>query len=127
MIKVSPRGAFVGKPATGFYPIHKDGLGGKSLRATLAGLVVPANQVSSGLGAPVGIYSLGPAGREYDKDGNLRPWWKNSSVDAFKQHTECLVEQYGNYSINGEAVNGKHTLGENIADNGGLKAAYRVS
>lgn len=66
------------------------------------------------------------AGREYDKDGNLRPWWKNSSVEAFKRQTECMVEQYGNYTVNGEAVNGKHTLGENIADNGGLKAAYRV-
>lgn len=68
----------------------------------------------------------GPAGREYDKDGNLRPWWKNSSVEAFKQQTECMVEQYSNYSVNGEPVNGRHTLGENIADNGGLKAAYRV-
>lgn len=37
-----------------------------------------------------------------------------------------MVEQYGNYSINKEPLNGKHTLGENIADNGGLKAAYRV-
>lgn len=67
-----------------------------------------------------------PTGREYDKDGNLRPWWKNSSVEAFKQQTECMVGQYGNYSVNGEPVNGRHTLGENIADNGGLKAAYRV-
>ncbi|NXK94702.1 ECE1 enzyme, partial [Formicarius rufipectus] len=66
------------------------------------------------------------AGREYDKDGNLRPWWKNSSVEAFKRQTACMVEQYGNYTVNGEAVNGKHTLGENIADNGGLKAAYRA-
>ena len=66
------------------------------------------------------------AGREYDKDGNLRPWWKNSSVEAFKQQTECMVQQYSNYSVNGEPVNGRHTLGENIADNGGLKAAYRV-
>uniref|UniRef100_A0A8U7P4J0 Endothelin-converting enzyme 1 n=1 Tax=Corvus moneduloides TaxID=1196302 RepID=A0A8U7P4J0_CORMO len=64
--------------------------------------------------------------REYDKDGNLRPWWKNSSVEAFKRQTACMVEQYSNYTVNGEAVNGKHTLGENIADNGGLKAAYRV-
>lgn len=65
-------------------------------------------------------------GREYDKDGNLRLWWKNSSVEAFKRQTQCMVEQYGNYSINKEPVNGRHTLGENIADNGGLKAAYKV-
>lgn len=65
-------------------------------------------------------------GREYDKDGNLRSWWKNSSVEAFKKQTQCMVEQYGNYSINKEPLNGRHTLGENIADNGGLKAAYKV-
>lgn len=67
------------------------------------------------------------AGREYDKDGNLRPWWQNSSVDAFKNRTECMVDQYSQYTINGEHINGKQTLGENIADNGGLKAAYHAS
>lgn len=67
------------------------------------------------------------SGREYDKEGNLRPWWQNSSVEAFRQRTECMVEQYNHYTINGEPINGKQTLGENIADNGGLKAAYHVS
>lgn len=66
-------------------------------------------------------------GREYDKEGNLRPWWQNSSVEAFRQRTECMVDQYSRYLVNGEHVNGKQTLGENIADNGGLKAAYHVS
>ncbi|XP_063001348.1 endothelin-converting enzyme 1 isoform X2 [Elgaria multicarinata webbii] len=82
-----------------------------------------------GIGVVVGhelTHAFDDQGREYDKDGNLRSWWKNSSVEAFKQQTECMVEQYGNYTVNGEAVNGKHTLGENIADNGGLKAAYRA-
>ncbi|XP_019367552.1 PREDICTED: endothelin-converting enzyme 1 isoform X1 [Gavialis gangeticus] len=82
-----------------------------------------------GIGVVVGhelTHAFDDQGREYDKDGNLRPWWKNSSVEAFKHKTECMVEQYGNYTVNGEAVNGRHTLGENIADNGGLKAAYRA-
>lgn len=82
-----------------------------------------------GIGVVVGhelTHAFDDQGREYDKDGNLRPWWKNSSVEAFKRQTACMVEQYSNYTINGEAVNGKHTLGENIADNGGLKAAYRA-
>ncbi|KAK1340407.1 hypothetical protein QTO34_018976 [Cnephaeus nilssonii] len=82
-----------------------------------------------GIGVVVGhelTHAFDDQGREYDKDGNLRPWWKNSSVEAFKRQTECMVQQYGNYSVNGEPVNGRHTLGENIADNGGLKAAYRA-
>ncbi|KAF3848291.1 hypothetical protein F7725_021319 [Dissostichus mawsoni] len=66
-------------------------------------------------------------GREYDKEGNLRPWWQNSSVEAFRERTECMTDQYSRYTVNGEHVNGKQTLGENIADNGGLKAAYNVS
>ncbi|MEQ2187130.1 Endothelin-converting enzyme 2 [Goodea atripinnis] len=72
-------------------------------------------------------YLTCPLGREYDKEGNLRPWWQNSSVEAFRQRTECMVDQYNHYTVNGEPINGKQTLGENIADNGGLKAAYHVS
>uniref|UniRef100_A0A674PQE6 Endothelin-converting enzyme 1 n=1 Tax=Takifugu rubripes TaxID=31033 RepID=A0A674PQE6_TAKRU len=82
-----------------------------------------------GIGVVMGhelTHAFDDQGREYDKDGNLRLWWKNSSVEAFKKQTQCMVEQYGNYSINKEPVNGIHTLGENIADNGGLKAAYKA-
>uniref|UniRef100_A0A667ZK08 Endothelin-converting enzyme 1 n=1 Tax=Myripristis murdjan TaxID=586833 RepID=A0A667ZK08_9TELE len=82
-----------------------------------------------GIGVVMGhelTHAFDDQGREYDKDGNLRSWWKNSSVEAFKKQTQCMVEQYSNYSINQEPLNGKHTLGENIADNGGLKAAYKA-
>ncbi|KAM4651637.1 endothelin-converting enzyme 1 isoform 2-T2 [Discoglossus pictus] len=82
-----------------------------------------------GIGVVMGhelTHAFDDQGREYDKDGNLRPWWKNSSVEAFKEQTKCITEQYDNYTVNGESVNGKQTLGENIADNGGLKAAYRA-
>lgn len=67
------------------------------------------------------------SGREYDKEGNLRPWWQNESLTAFQNHTACMEEQYNQYQVNGERLNGLQTLGENIADNGGLKAAYKVS
>lgn len=67
------------------------------------------------------------SGREYDKEGNLRPWWQNESLAAFQNHTACMEEQYSQYRVNGEKLNGRQTLGENIADNGGLKAAYNVS
>lgn len=82
-----------------------------------------------GIGVVMGhelTHAFDDQGREFDKDGNLRPWWKNSSVEAFKKQAQCMVEQYGNYSINNEPLNGRHTLGENIADNGGLKAAYKA-
>ncbi|XP_053546209.1 endothelin-converting enzyme 1 isoform X2 [Bombina bombina] len=82
-----------------------------------------------GIGVVMGhelTHAFDDQGREYDKDGNLRPWWNNSSVEAFKKQTECITQQYENYTVNGESLNGKHTLGENIADNGGLKAAYRA-
>ncbi|XP_077428382.1 endothelin-converting enzyme 1 [Vanacampus margaritifer] len=82
-----------------------------------------------GIGVVMGhelTHAFDDQGREFDKDGNLRSWWKNSSLEAFKKQTECMVEQYGNYSINQEPLNGRHTLGENIADNGGLKAAYEA-
>ncbi|KAF7274332.1 M13 family metallopeptidase neprilysin 3 isoform X2 [Rhynchophorus ferrugineus] len=65
-------------------------------------------------------------GRQYDKNGNLNHWWNNKTVERFKERTKCVVQQYNNYKINGKNVNGNQTLGENIADNGGLKAAYHA-
>ncbi|KAG7172750.1 Endothelin-converting enzyme-like [Homarus americanus] len=65
-------------------------------------------------------------GRKYDKDGNLNQWWQQETADKFKDLTQCMVEQYSGYSLRGEHLNGKLTLGENIADNGGLKASFRA-
>uniref|UniRef100_A0A8C7E786 endothelin-converting enzyme 1 n=1 Tax=Naja naja TaxID=35670 RepID=A0A8C7E786_NAJNA len=82
-----------------------------------------------GIGVVMGhelTHAFDDQGREYDREGNLRPWWQNSSLEAFKNRTECMEEQYSKYLVNGEHVNGKQTLGENIADNGGLKAAYNA-
>ena len=65
-------------------------------------------------------------GREYDKTGNLNQWWQNATIDRFKTQTECVVKQYSAFKIEGETVNGNTTIGENIADNGGLKASFHA-
>ena len=64
-------------------------------------------------------------GRKYDKDGNLNDWWTEEDAKNFEQKTQILVDQYNNYSmLDSLHIDGKMTLGENIADNGGLFLAY---
>ncbi|XP_043864441.1 neprilysin-3 isoform X3 [Drosophila mojavensis] len=65
-------------------------------------------------------------GREYDKFGNINRWWDAKSIERFNEKAECIANQYSGYKLNGRNLNGKQTLGENIADNGGLKAAYHA-
>ncbi|XP_075855227.1 phosphate-regulating neutral endopeptidase PHEX isoform X2 [Microcebus murinus] len=67
-------------------------------------------------------------GRKYDKNGNLDPWWSADSEEKFKEKTKCMVNQYSSYYWKkaGLNVKGKRTLGENIADNGGLREAFRA-
>ncbi|XP_032581310.1 neprilysin-3 isoform X1 [Drosophila sechellia] len=65
-------------------------------------------------------------GREYDKFGNINRWWDSKSIERFNEKSECIARQYSGYKMNGRTLNGKQTLGENIADNGGLKAAYHA-
>ncbi|KAL3271004.1 hypothetical protein HHI36_021505 [Cryptolaemus montrouzieri] len=82
-----------------------------------------------GIGVVMGhelTHGFDDQGREFDKDGNLNHWWKNETVSKFKERTKCFVDQYDDYKINGKSISGNRTLGENIADNGGLKAAYNA-
>lgn len=67
-------------------------------------------------------------GRQKDKDGNLRDWWSLLTVERFKNQTQCIIEQYGQFYLPevNMSLNGVNTQGENIADNGGLKQAYRA-
>jgi predicted metalloendopeptidase len=67
------------------------------------------------------------AGRQFDSEGNLKEWWNNETIRAFRSQTQCIIDQYSQYTVEGFHINGKMTQGENIADNGGLKQAYRVS
>nr|KAG5707379.1 hypothetical protein BaRGS_005346 [Batillaria attramentaria] len=66
--------------------------------------------------------------RQYDKDGNLQAWWTEDIVEKFKERAQCIVNQYGNFTVP-EAdmkLNGIQTQGENIADNGGLRQSFRA-
>ncbi|CAH0403542.1 unnamed protein product [Chilo suppressalis] len=65
-------------------------------------------------------------GREYDRFGNLNQWWNNATIARFKKRAECIQKQYSDYAMEGQHLNGKQTLGENIADNGGLKASFHA-
>lgn len=70
-------------------------------------------------------------GRNYDKDGNLNDWWTAEDAARFKERTDILVEQFNAVEVApGVYANGSYTLGENIADQGGLlvsRMAYENS
>jgi predicted metalloendopeptidase len=64
-------------------------------------------------------------GSQFDAQGNLRNWWTEATSKLFKEQTGCVVAQYGAFeALPGVKLNGKLTLGENIADIGGLKLAW---
>jgi len=81
------------------------------------------------LGAVLGhemTHGFDDQGREYDGQGRRHEWWNKGTVDAFNERARCISKQYGSYTMNGKPVNGELTLGEDIADAGGLKMAHRA-
>ncbi len=66
-------------------------------------------------------------GRQFDGSGNLSDWWTPEDAKNFEKMTDCEVNEYGNFTaVDDLKVNGKLTLGENTADNGGLRLAYNA-
>ncbi|KAI1753827.1 peptidase family M13 [Xylaria castorea] len=88
--------------------------------------------VSYGAFASVAGHELSHAfdnsGRHYDENGNYTDWWTNRTVEEFNKRADCFVNQYNNFTIEGNNgplhVNGRLTQGENIADAGGVSAAF---
>jgi putative endopeptidase len=81
-----------------------------------------------GIGAVIGheiTHGFDDQGRKYDADGNLKEWWTEQDGNKYTGLAEMIVEQYDNLTVlDSIKVNGKFTLGENIADLGGLTLAY---
>jgi len=66
-------------------------------------------------------------GRQFDAGGNLKDWWQKEDADKFQKLADCFVNEYGSFSpVEGIELNGKLTLGENTADNGGIRLAYQA-
>jgi putative endopeptidase len=80
-----------------------------------------------GIGAVIGhelTHGFDDQGRQFDAKGNLQDWWTAQDSKAFDERAQCFVDEYDGFvAIDDVRVNGKLTLGENIADNGGLRIA----
>jgi putative endopeptidase len=80
------------------------------------------------IGAVIGhelTHGFDDEGGRYDAKGNLEDWWTPADKKAFDERTECIAKQYSGYNATPDLkLNGKLTLGENVADNGGLRIAF---
>lgn len=66
-------------------------------------------------------------GSKYDAQGNVRNWWTPADRAAFEEKTDCEVKEYDSFEpVPGVHLNGKLTLGENTADNGGIRIAWQA-
>jgi predicted metalloendopeptidase len=80
-----------------------------------------------GIGLVIGhelTHGFDDQGRKFDPQGNLRDWWTEQDGKEFEKRASCVADEYGNFvAIDDLKLNGKLTLGENTADNGGARIA----
>jgi putative endopeptidase len=80
------------------------------------------------IGAVIGhelTHGFDDEGKKFDGKGNLDDWWTAEDTKKFVERTDCVANEYGSFvAVDDVKVNGKLTLGENTADNGGLLLAY---
>ncbi|XP_070827306.1 endothelin-converting enzyme-like 1 [Chaetodon trifascialis] len=97
------------------------------LQPTLYNPEFPQSLNYGGIGAIIGhelTHGYDDWGGQYDRHGNLKQWWTEESYRKFQRKAECIVKLYDNFTVYNQRVNGRLTLGENIADMGGLKLSY---
>jgi putative endopeptidase len=79
------------------------------------------------IGAVIGhelTHGFDDEGRQFDAKGNLTDWWTPKDAAAFTERAQCIVDEYSGFTaVDDVKLNGKLTLGENTADNGGLRIA----
>ncbi|MDZ5647489.1 M13 family metallopeptidase [Nitrospirillum sp. BR 11828] len=82
------------------------------------------------IGAVIGhemTHGFDDQGRQYDKNGNLKDWWTPEDAKKFEARAQCVVDEYDGFvAIDDVHLNGKATLGENLADNGGHAIALKA-
>jgi putative endopeptidase len=81
-----------------------------------------------GIGVVIGhelTHGFDDQGRKFDPQGNLNDWWKPEDGKEFEKRAGCVANEYGNFvAVDDLKLNGKLTLGENTADNGGARIAF---
>jgi putative endopeptidase len=81
-----------------------------------------------GIGGVIGhelTHGFDDQGSQFAANGNLSNWWTDKDKAEFDKRTDCVADQYAEYkALDGTKQNGRLTLGENVADNGGLRIAY---
>ncbi|EFQ58242.1 peptidase family M13 [Streptococcus downei F0415] len=87
------------------------------------------SQNYGGIGAIIGheiSHSFDINGMKYDENGNLHDWWTKKDLAMYKKKTRAMVKQWDGLKADGGKVDGKATLAENIADNGGVMVALET-
>jgi putative endopeptidase len=83
-----------------------------------------------GIGVVIGhemTHGFDDQGSKYDLHGNVKVWWTPEDLAKFKERTECIAKEYDGFTVApGQNLNGHLTLGENTADNGGLRIAFQA-
>ncbi|XP_038075528.1 membrane metallo-endopeptidase-like 1 [Patiria miniata] len=89
----------------------------------------PKSMNYGGIGMVMGhelMHGYDDTGSRVDEDGNIKQWFSNSSTEAYNEKKQCFIDQYSNYHVPEVdlKLNGEQTIGEVLADNGGIKEAY---